>query len=134
VDFSRRYHIKNARGIARKVQGGNDDIGIGRNAQHDLPRALGAVGRNLGVYVFGLQPTLSGIAVPELDGLSPFSTAEASLNGITHQLFRRNFFFRRGLLDLFDQGRGQFDVVGCHGYILLLFGENSTRLTIVNAY
>jgi hypothetical protein len=93
---------------------------------------FGAVGRNLGVYVFRLEPTLTSIAVPEFDGFPPLGAAQAALNGVTHQLFRGNFFLRSGFLDLLDQLARQPYIFRCHTLIVLLLLQNITRLPIVN--
>jgi len=41
---------------------------------------------NLRGHVFKRQSTLTGIALSEFERFAPFRTAQASLNGIAHQL------------------------------------------------
>jgi hypothetical protein len=127
-------HFKDVSGIARKVQARNDDIRIGGDAQHVLSGAFGTCSRNLRVRVSRRQSTRAGITLSEFERFTPFRTAQASLNGITHQFLRCDVFFRSRLLDLFDQLARKPYVFSRHTAILLLSRENITLLTIVNAY
>lgn len=121
-------HIKDARGITREVQGTDNYVRVGCDPQHGLPLEFGALGRDLGVYILRLQTSRAGIVLPEFDGLSPLATAQASLDGITHQLFRGDFFSRRSFLDLEYQLVGKLYGIGGHVTILLLCGKSSTLL------
>jgi len=130
MDGSIFGHFKDVPGIARKVQARNDDIRIGGDAQHVLSGALGTGSRNLCVHVSRRQSTRAGIALSEFERFAPLRTAQASLNGITHQFLRCDLFFRSRLLDLFDQPARKPYVFSRHTAILLLSRENITLLTI----
>jgi hypothetical protein len=127
-------HFKDVPGIARKVQARNDDIRIGGDAQHVLSGSLGTCSRNLRVHIFRRQSTRAGITLSEVERFAPLRTAQASLNGITHQFLRCDLFFRSRLLDLFDQLARKPYVFGRHTAILLLLEEKITFLTIVNVF
>jgi hypothetical protein len=68
----------------------------------------------------------------QIEGLSPFSTAQARLHSVPDELFRRDFLARGRLHDLLNQGRWQLYVFSRYSYIVLLLGKTSTLLTIVN--
>src|SRR6202044_381843 len=121
------------RGLPEKFQARNNDIRVGGDAQHVLSGSLGTCCRNLRVHFFRRQSPRAGITLSEFERFAPLRTAQASLNGITHQFLRCDLFFRSRLLDLFDQLARKPYVFGRHTAILLLSGGGNITFLIRSA-
>jgi hypothetical protein len=126
-------HFKDVPGIARTVQARNDDIRIGVDAQHVLSGSLGTCRRNLRVHVFRRQSTRGHYALRiRAFCATPHGSGEPQRHHAP--TLRCDLFFRSCLLDFFDQLARKPYVFSRHTAILLLPRENTTLLTIVNAY
>jgi hypothetical protein len=80
-----------------------------------LTSALGSIGRNLSVYVLGIESPLASVAVPEFNGLLPSDPTQTRFYGTPDELLRAYFFIRRRLLDFVEKRAGKlYGFVAAH--------------------